>query len=302
MTPKSCGLFGPDHARKQEGAASPALAFLLWLAMMPTLAHAADRPQHKLRRDTFVGPVLEKPEDVLTSPDTFVGPLAPEKPEDILARPDTFVGPPSPSQCILDLVTSGLADADPLSSIAEPNGCGAPDPVRLNAVLVENRRVPMTPPATLRCSMATAIVRWTREDVAPLVAGLGAPLSGIEDAGSYECRGRNRVADAKLSEHGRANALDIRSLLLADGRHLVLTDPAADRPFRDSLKASACKTFPTVLGPGSDGYHEEHIHVDLIERRNNYRICQWDVRDPTVPLPPPRPPEAPERAEEHEPR
>jgi Extensin-like protein C-terminus len=55
----------------------------------------------------------------------------------------------------------------------------------------------------------------------------------------------------------------------------------------------------TVLGPGSDGYHEDHVHVDLAERRNGYRICEWDVREPaeasaavladTVPLPRPRP-------------
>ena len=39
----------------------------------------------------------------------------------------------------------------------------------------------------------------------------------------------------------------------------------------------------TVLGPGSDGYHEEHIHLDLAERRNNYKVCQWDVRVPPPP-------------------
>jgi Extensin-like protein C-terminus len=50
-----------------------------------------------------------------------------------------------------------------------------------------------------------------------------------------------------------------------------------------------------VLGPGSDGYHESHIHVDLTERRGGYRICQWDIRtEPEVPLPRVRPPEAPQ--------
>ena len=55
------------------------------------------------------------------------------------------------------------------------------------------------------------------------------------------------------------------------------------------MKASACARFMTVLGPGSDGYHEEHIHVDLAERSNNYRICHWEVRDPPPPIPLPRP-------------
>jgi hypothetical protein len=35
-----------------------------------------------------------------------------------------------------------------------------------------------------------------------------------------------------------------------------------------------------VLGPGSDGYHEEHIHLDLAERRNGYKLCQWEIREP----------------------
>jgi hypothetical protein len=54
-----------------------------------------------------------------------------------------------------------------------------------------------------------------------------------------------------------------------------------------------------VLGPGSDWYHEDHIHLDLMERRNNYKICQWDVLDPLpriAPLLPlARPREAPPR-------
>ena len=62
---------------------------------------------------------------------------------------------------------------------------------------------------------------------------------------------------------------------------------------------SVCARFSTVLGPGSDWYHEDHIHLDLMERRNNYRICQWNVWDPlpqVAPLlPAARPDEAPPR-------
>ena len=70
---------------------------------------------------------------------------------------------------------------------------------------------------------------------------------------------------------------------------------------REGLRESACHRFTTVLGPGSDGQHEGHIHLDLAERRQGYRICQWDVREPPVevasvqidgklvPLPTPRP-------------
>jgi len=62
---------------------------------------------------------------------------------------------------------------------------------------------------------------------------------------------------------------------------------------------SVCTRFSTVLGPGSDGYHEDHIHLDLAERRGNYKICQWNVWDPLPAiaplLPEPRPAEAPPR-------
>jgi hypothetical protein len=51
-----------------------------------------------------------------------------------------------------------------------------------------------------------------------------------------------------------------------------------------------------VLGPGSDWYHEDHIHLDLMERRNNYRICQWNVWDPLPQTAPLLPAERPEGA------
>ncbi len=118
---------------------------------------------------------------------------------------------------------------------------------------------------------------------------------------SFECRGQNRVPGARLSEHGRANALDIRAFRLKNGQTVQPTDVAVSRNFRLAMKNSVCARFTTVLGPGSDGYHEDHIHVDLAERRSGYRICQWDIRDTspsadyalqsatTIPLPRPRP-------------
>jgi hypothetical protein len=34
-----------------------------------------------------------------------------------------------------------------------------------------------------------------------------------------------------------------------------------------------------VLGPGSDGYHEDHIHMDRAERRSSTGLCRWELRD-----------------------
>ena len=102
---------------------------------------------------------------------------------------------------------------------------------------------------------------------------------------------------AELSEHGKANALDVASVKLGSGTVLGLTDLRVAKNFREGLRQATCARFSTVLGPGSDGQHENHIHVDMIERRNGYRICQWDLRDLSddtaevmrVPYPRPRP-------------
>ncbi len=213
-----------------------------------------------------------------------------------LPRPRPAEAPPrplpEPSGCQQALLTDGRAVIAPLPPLVGPGGCGAPDVVRLDAVLMpDHARVALQPAPTLRCRTAEAIADWVRADIGPLAAGLGAPLASIENYDSYDCRGMNRIVGAKLSEHGRANALDIRSFKLTDGRAFHLTEPTVSHEFRERVKASACARFMTVLGPGSDGYHEEHIHVDLAERSNNYRICHWEVRDPppAVPLPRPRP-------------
>jgi hypothetical protein len=204
------------------------------------------------------------------------------------------------SACRLRL-TSDIATAPSMPPITGPGECEAPDVVRLEAVVLPDRsRVAVTPPAILRCTMAEAIAGWVREEAAPRALDLGSSLTVIENLTSFDCRGRNGIAGAKLSEHGKANALDIQSLRLANGKMVELTDPQVPSNFRESLRKSACVQFTTVLGPGSDGYHEGHIHVDALERRGGYRICEWDVREPgeaptvpalvaSVPLPRARP-------------
>jgi hypothetical protein len=186
---------------------------------------------------------------------------------------------PAPSACQLRL--EKVATFKPLPALAGPGECGATDAVLLGSVLLADQTaVPLTPPATLRCTMAEAIADWVREDVAPAALKLGSPLRGVDNYDSYECRGRNRVRGATLSEHGRANALDVRGFRLANGETVGLTDVNAAKEWREAMRASACARFSTVLGPGSDGNHEQHIHLDLAERRGNYKTCEWDVREP----------------------
>jgi hypothetical protein len=147
--------------------------------------------------------------------------------------------------------------------------------------------------------MASEIANWVRTDVVGLTAPLGSEPSVLDNFDSYECRSFNRIPGAHLSEHGRANALDVRAIKLANGKSIDLTDRTVPRDLRERFLQSVCARFMTVLGPGSDWYHEELIHLDLMERRNNYKICQWNVWDPLptiAPLmPAARPDEAPPR-------
>ena len=214
------------------------------------------------------------------------------------SKPDEPSEPAPPSACRLRL-TPELAIAPSLPPLIGEGDCGVEDPVRLEAVLLADKtRIAVTPPATLRCTFAEVVVHWIREDVAPAARLLDATLRSIENFASYDCRGRNRVAGAKLSEHGKGNALDIRALRLANGAVVELTAPGIAKEFRERLRSRACARFKTVLGPGSDGYHENHVHVDLAERRSGHSMCQWEVREPAAeatpealnaPLPRPRP-------------
>lgn len=203
---------------------------------------------------------------------------------------------PQPSACRAAL-TEEIAIAPSIPEIHGPGGCGGTDLVRLEAiVLPDKHRVAVTPPATLRCSMATAIADWVRTDIVSLTDKLESRISGLDNYDSYECRGFNGVAGAHLSEHGHANALDVHAFKLADGRSISLTDRTVSRDVRESMLHSACTRFMTVLGPDSDWHHEDHIHIDLMERHNNYKICQWDVLDPLPQIAPLLPAERPQEA------
>jgi hypothetical protein len=213
--------------------------------------------------------------------------------------PTPTPAPPSPSACRLAL-TEEVAVAPSVPDIHGPGACGGEDLVRLETIVLPNKhRVSLKPAATMRCAMAATVADWVRTEVQPLAQGLGTEITELENFDAYECRGRNGISGAQLSEHGLANAIDVHAFKLANGQSLGLTDRDVPRPVRESVLHSACARFTTVLGPGSDGYHEDHIHLDLRERHNNYKICQWNVWDPlpqVAPLmPEQRPDDAPPR-------
>jgi len=199
-----------------------------------------------------------------------------------------------PTDC--DRRLAAIAAFAPMPRLIGPDQCGGGDVVELDAVLLaDNARVDIKPAPVLRCVMAEQFATWLREDASQRLAALGSNLRAVENFDDFECRSRNRLLGARLSEHGKANAVDVRAFVLADGRVIEPTDITVAKDVRETLRESACQRFTTVLGPGADGHHEAHIHLDLAERPHGYRICEWDVREPAsniaqVPLPVPRPP------------
>ena len=215
------------------------------------------------------------------------------------------------SPCLIAI--QKVAAVEAIALVTGPDMCGSPDMVRLKAVRrPDGKEIEISPPAELSCAMAASLAAWLRDE---LPGAIGGDVTRLVGYNSYECRPRNRVfgVNVKVSEHGKGNALDIRAVVRGDGKVIDPTDVDEERPLREALRESACARFSTVLGPGSDGHHEQHIHLDIAERRNNYKICQWQVKDPVrdppkpvaasikptvtaaIPLPPLKPsiPEAP---------
>ena len=111
-------------------------------------------------------------------------------------------------------------------------------------------------------------------------ARFGQRVARINLMGSYACRGMNNQSGAQLSEHSFGNALDIGGFTLEDGRKITLVqdwwrgDEQA-RAFLMDVHRGSCGHFTTVLSPGSNAFHYNHIHVDLaMHGRAGRHICK----------------------------
>ena len=144
-------------------------------------------------------------------------------------------------------------------------GCGLNGTVKLVDI-----GVPVANLTAVRCGAARALIGWTRNAVAPAAYQmLGSELARIDSMGSYACR--NVVGSARntsrRSGHAIANAIDVGGFVLKDGRRItVLNDwNSADpqvRQFLQTIRASACKRFGTVLSPDYNAAHRNHLHLE----------------------------------------
>ena len=139
--------------------------------------------------------------------------------------------------------------------------------------------VVVKPAATLACPIVSALDHWLSDSVQPAsMRWFGMRVVEIRQISAYSCRGMNGHSWAHISEHAFGNALDIAAFTLADGRQIAVRDGWRGLPqeqgFLRDIEASACQQFSTVLAPGSNAYHYDHIHVDLMRRASQRLICE----------------------------
>jgi hypothetical protein len=166
-------------------------------------------------------------------------------------------------QCLTMMRAEG-SQVEPLPDRTFANGCSATSSVKLVAI-----GIPVTNLGAVKCTLAAPFARWVRHDVPQLATRwLGGYVTKIESFGSFACRPVNNQAGNGLSEHGRANAIDIAAFQLSGGRRITVRDGwnSADPQVRGFLRAlhkAACARFSVVLGPDANALHHDHFHFDM---------------------------------------
>lgn len=157
-------------------------------------------------------------------------------------------------------------------------------PVRENSCSVDNpvlvsglpNGIEVAPPSLMACPVAESLARWMTDAVAPEAERhfQSAPTKLLIGT-SYQCRDQRN--GEKLSEHAFGNGVDVMGFEFAKRAPLTIATHPADSPegtFQSAVQKAACPIFTTVLGPGSDAAHGDHLHLDMRERKGDYRICQ----------------------------
>jgi hypothetical protein len=183
------------------------------------------------------------------------------------------------AECVSDLALKG--DEFEKTGVATEAGCKITGAIRLAAVATSFGDVAIAGGPAMLCGFGRQFGAWVRDVAAPLtLAYTGRKLARIEAGQSFACRARYDKPGAVPSEHAKGDAIDIGAFVLADNHRIGVkeqpSDTPLDRDFIRALRMTACGYFTTVLGPGSDAAHSEHLHLDsgIHGAVPNYRICE----------------------------
>jgi len=152
-----------------------------------------------------------------------------------------------------------------IGPITEKGTCGMDFPLEVTALSAGT--VTISPTAKMGCPLADALEAWIAASVQPAaMAHFGVQVVEIKQISAYACRNRNNFG-RELSEHAFGDAVDIAGFKLANGREISVQSGWKGAPdeqaFLHQVFGGACRQFTTVLGPGSNIMHYNHIHMDL---------------------------------------
>lgn len=185
------------------------------------------------------------------------------------------------AQCLRERRVEPSAYMSLRPAINGPGICGMDHPLQVTAL--SGGAVSLRQDAVLNCPTVAATQDWLDAVVQPAaMLHLGARVTEIH-SGSYACRTRNSQRGARKSEHAFGNAVDVMSFTLEDGRTITVArgwrGAPQERDFLREAFVGACGIFTTVLGPGSDAFHHDHLHLDLArhDARGERRVCRPQI-------------------------
>lgn len=191
---------------------------------------------------------------------------------------DAVVAPPELiANCEASLRELGVvftpADLPVKAGNAKRPTCGAPQ-----AVVYQRgpAKIRYNASPIVSCGVALGLARFEQALNEEAKRHLGQEVARIEQGGTYNCRKMARFN--LVSEHAYANAIDIRSVTLKNGRKLSVlatfgrTDAEPTRPEARSWRSVANRmfdegAFSVVITPFFDRLHKDHIHLDQARYR-----------------------------------
>ena len=214
-------------------------------------------------------------------------PLPPPRPQEVAPPAKPAEAPPAPeapkaeatSTCLVQLIADGASAEAATAPPASAQGCGISAP-RKTLVDHGGRRsseFARPPPDRLR-------IRRGSRGLCPPHRCAARPGDAARQNHGNRHRSRlrlpqpDRTAGAKISAHAKGLAVDFIAVAIADKQQILVERQAGpeETAYFRAMRTAACGWFTTVLGPGSDAFHANNLHLDIEPHGSSgsYRICQ----------------------------